>query len=471
MFSLDARNAKVDAFERVYGGRVVSPSDRDYLNERTGWNLAANQRPEAVVTPEDTAQVRAAIDAARQSGLRIAAQGTGHNAGALEPLVDTVLLKTSALTDISIDPVSKTARVGAGVVWEDVVEQAAAHGLTALHGSSPNVGVVGYLLGGGVSWYSRTYGLATNHVRSFEVVLADGSLVKADRHQHRELFWALRGGGGSFGVVTAVEVELFPITTVYAGMMIWSQEHAPQVLRAWRDLTATLPDAISSTVRLMNFPPLPELPEVLRGRRVVVVDGVVLSGEAAESVATDLVGPLRALTPEVDTFACMPATDVLHVHMDPVDPIPVVSDSTILSDLPDAAINELLAVAGPDAPPALLTVELRHLGGAIARRDDDGGVTSALEGKFLVFAGTVAATPEQAAEGTEAACVTVASLAKFGADRPYLNFMEHPMATRTAFAESAWRQVVGIKSALDPADMFVGAHAIPTLFKDGRPST
>ena len=247
-------------------GAVHLPGDPGYDEARMPWNVAVDQRPAAVAYPACADEVSEIVRAAAASGLRVAPQGTGHNAGPLGRLDDVVLLRTSAMTGVHIDPARRIARVEAGVLWLDVVEAAAAHGLAALHGSSPDVGVVGYTLGGGIGWYARQLGMATNSVTAVELVLGDGTQVRADEDTNPDLFWAVRGGGGSFGVVTAMEFRLFDIDTAYAGMLLWDQEHAEKVLRAWAEWTVDAPDCVTTSFRMLNLPPMPELPEFLRGR-------------------------------------------------------------------------------------------------------------------------------------------------------------------------------------------------------------
>src|SRR6516165_3650323 len=219
----------------------LTPGDRGWDEARRAWNLAVDQQPAAIARPGCARDVVAAVQFARAHGLRVAAQGTGHNAGPLGSLAGTMLVKTTALRRVSIDPAAKIARAEAGAVWHEVVQAAAGHGLAALAGSAPDVGVAGYTIGGGISWLGRAYGLAANNVEAIEVVTADGRLVRADAGTETDLFWALRGGGGSFAVVTAIELRLFPITEVYAGRLWWPAEAAAPVLRAWRDLTQSDP--------------------------------------------------------------------------------------------------------------------------------------------------------------------------------------------------------------------------------------
>ena len=296
-----------------------------------------------------------------------------------------------------------------GTRWRDVVDAAASHGLTALHGSSPNVAVAGYALGGGLSFYARQHGLAANTLTALEVVLPDGSLVRASRHENTDLFWALRGGGGNFGVVVALELDMLPIPDVYAGMLTWDIAHAPQVLRTWRDLTRTVPDTATTSLRLMRFPPSSELPPFLSGRRLIVVDGAVLEDDEA---ADALLSPLRALHPEIDTFGRMPSAGLLGVHMDPPNPTPVVSDHAVLGDLDDDAVDAMLAVVGPGPTPPLVSIELRHLGGCLSRPAERAGPLATMPGAYALFCLAVAPAPVAAMAGRAAATEVVRSLGR-----------------------------------------------------------
>src|SRR5207244_1322080 len=255
-------------------GDVVTPADEAWDEARQAWNLAVDQRPVAVVLAESAADVAATIETARAAGLRVAPQGTGHNATPLGDLGDTVLLKTSRMRRVEIDAETQTARVEAGVRWREVVEAAAEHGLAALAGSSPDVGVVGYTLGGGLSWLGRKYGIGANSVTAVELVTADGRLVRADSENEPDLFWALRGGGGSFGVVTALEFRLYPLAQVYAGWLFFPIERAEEVLYTWRWTLDSMPDEMTLVARFLRLPPIPDIPEPLRGRSFVVVEGI-----------------------------------------------------------------------------------------------------------------------------------------------------------------------------------------------------
>ena len=458
---------RADALRVLTDGTVHLPGDPGYDAARLPWNVAVDQRPAAVAHPTDVAQVQEVVRAAAQAGLRVAPQSTGHNAGPLatQGLDDVVVLRTSAMTGVSIDPVRRLARVEGGALWIHATEPAAEHGLAALHGSSPDVGIAGYSLGGGIGWYARKLGLATNSLTGVELVTADGEHVRADANRNPDLFWALRGGGGSFGVVTALEFRLYPIESAYAGMMIWDAALAEPVLRRWAQWAPGAPDEVTTSLRLLNLPPLPDIPEPLRGRSVVVLDGAVLAGDLQ---AERVLAGLRALRPEMDTFARVPARTLTRLHMDPEGPSPFVSDSTMLDSLPEEAVEAFLGAAGPGSGTSLLLAELRQLGGALGREHEGSGALKELDAQFIVFGGAIAATPEMATRGEHDARQLVAALEPWSNGRNYLNFAEGAVDPRTGYDELTWLRLKGIRSAVDPHGLFVGNHRIPRLVENGR---
>ncbi len=448
-------------------GAVHLPGDAAYDEARVPWNVAVEQRPAAVAYPGSADEVSDIVRAAAASGLKVAPQGTGHNAGPLGNLDDVVLLRTSGMTGVTIDPERKVARAEAGALWLDVVEAAAPYGLAALHGSSPDVGVVGYTLGGGIGWYARALGMSANHVVGLELVLGDGTQIRADADTNPDVFWAARGGGGNFGIVTTIELQLFDIATAYAGMMLWDQEHAEKVLRTWAAWTETAPDCVSTSFRMMNLPPMPELPPFLRGRQLVVIDGAVL---ADDEQAAAVIADLRALEPEMDTFARVPAASLVRLHMDPEGPTPAVSASTILADLPDAAIETFLALTGRGSGSTLLAAELRQLGGALARPAEGAGVLPMLDGKFVLFGVAIAATPEMAAQGHADATALVDGLTAYASGRDYLNFAEQRVDVRASFSAEDWQRLKGVRSAVDASGLLVANHRIPRFYENGLPT-
>ncbi|HZG93255.1 MAG TPA: FAD-binding protein [Mycobacteriales bacterium] len=440
------------------GGAVHLPGDPGYDAARQPWNVAVDQRPAAVAYPADAHEVAEVVRAAAAAGLRIAPQGTGHNARPLGALDDVVLLRTSGLTGVTIDPVARRATVGSGVLWLDVVEAAAAHGLAALHGSSPDVGVAGYSLGGGIGWYARQHGMQANSLTAVELVTADGAIRRVDNDNDPELFWGLRGGGGNFGVVTALEFELYPIETVYAGALVWDWTHAERVLRRWAEWTATAPDAVTTAYRILQLPPIEAVPPPLRGRQVVMIDGAVLADDAE---AAAMIAPLRELEPEMDTFWRMPAPALVRLHGDPEGPTPSIGSSTLLGSLPDDAAAAFVAAAGPGSGSTLLVAELRQLGGALGRPALDAGCLPAVDAAFVVFTVAMAVHPEAAAVGLRDARALVAAMSPWTNGRSYLNFAEDAVDTRTAYADDVYARLQALRAAVDPAGLFVANHAVP----------
>ena len=447
-----------EALRGLCGGAVHLPGDPEYDATRVPWNPVVDQRPAAVAFPADPSDVVALVNAAVVAGLRVAPQGTGHNAAPLGDLSDTVLVRTGAMRAVSVDPSRQTALVQSGALWEDVVTAAAEHGLAALHGSSPDVGVAGYTLGGGLGWYGRKLGVATNSVTAVEMVTADGDLARVDAQHRPELFWAVRGGGGNFGLVTALELRLFPITHAHAGMMIWDISAAEPVVRRWAEWSATAPDEVTTSCRIMRLPPMPELPDFLRGRSLVVIDGAVLGDDAW---ASELLAPLRETPPEMDTFQTVPAPSLSRLHMDPEGPTPAVGNGVLLQRFDAAAVGAFLEAVGPQATTSLLAAELRQLGGALARDHEGGGALSRLDGSHVAYFVAIAATPEMAAQGQTDVTAAVSAMQPWSGGRNLLNFTERPVDTATAYPDATWTRLRKIRAEVDPKGVFRANHGIP----------
>jgi hypothetical protein len=457
----EAAGRDVRFLDASIAGTVLGPDDSGWDAARQAWNLAVDQRPAAVALPRSADDIVAIVNFARDHGLRVAPQGTGHNANPLKyQLANSILLKTEQMRAVEVDAENRRARVEAGAIWLDVTTPAAEHGLAAMAGSSPDVGVVGYTLGGGISWLSRRHGLAANSVTAIELVTANGAHLRADRDQHPDLFWALRGGGGSFGVVTAIEFELHPISHVYAGAMFWPQGRAREVLQAWREWTQQgLPDEVISVGRLLKVPPLPEVPEFLRGRSFVVVEAVHL-GEEAEGA--ELTQPLRALGPEIDTFSTVPAVALSHLHMDPDHPVPGAGDGMMLRDLPAKGVDAFIDSATGESGSALLSAEIRQLGGAIARPAPEHGAFGSIEAPYIMYAVGMAPTPALTAAVEAQVTGLQDALSPWEASYLYMNFSERPIDSRMLYPHAYdYRRLQAIKAVYDPGDMIQSNHPIP----------
>ena len=442
----------IDPARTLCGGAIALPGDDGYDAARQIFNLAIDQRPAAVAFPASADEVVEVIRWARSQNLRVSAQSTGHNAGPLGPLEQTVLIRTSGLGGVEIDAERQLARAGAGVLWEEVVNAAAPHGLVALHGSAPTVGIAGYSLGGGMGWLARSHGLQTNSVTAIELVTAEGELIRTDAEHDPELFWALRGGGGNFGIVTALEFKLYPLREIYAGFMLWDWTEAERVLTAYAAWAQDAPDGVTTSFRILQAPDDPALPPFLRGRCIAMIDG------AAQDPA--LIEPLRALGPEVDTFATIPAPALVRLHQDPEEPLPYTTGSALIETLSPAAIKAFVAAVGPGSGSPLMVAELRQCGGALARTAPGAGAVGRIKGDFVLFFCGLALDPGMAAAMDGHIEHAKALLAPFSGAGHYLNFAEQPVDTSRSFDLDTWARLVAVKDRVDPDGVIHANHAI-----------
>ncbi|MEU7897107.1 FAD-binding oxidoreductase [Nonomuraea sp. NPDC049152] len=338
---------------------IAFPGDESFEQATRPWNLAVHQPVRAVAEAHDADDVAEAVKLARKEGLALAAQPSGH--GASGDVEGAILLRTRGLSSLEIDPAARIARVGAGVAWGQVQAAAGAHGLTGLPGSSPVVTVTGYTLGGGLSWFSRAHGWASSSVRSFDIVDAEGRRSTVTRDD--ELFWALRGGGGDFAIVTAIEFDLHLAPDLYGGRVLWPAERAPEVLEAFREITATAPDELTLWFELLQFPGAPPF---------VAVDSTYLGQDASTLLAPlDKIG--GALS---DTRGRMPIAALGDITGEPTDPGAGASKAQLIGDL-DGILERLMPID------PLISVQVRHLGGALARPSDS--AAGQLDDPYLLY--------------------------------------------------------------------------------------
>jgi FAD/FMN-containing dehydrogenase len=447
----------LEALRAAIAGQVSVPGQAGYDQARQAWNLAVDERPSVVVVAESASDVVEAVRFARGHGMRIAPQGTGHGAAPLEPLDDAMLLRTTGMRQVDVDPATRTARAEAGAVWQDVIDPAAEHGLTGLAGSSPNVGVTGYTLGGGLGFLARRYGLAANSVTAADLVTPGGDLVHVDADHEPDLFWAVRGGGGGVGVVTALEMRLYSVPELYAGDLFFPIQRAAEVLHAWREWTATAPDDVTSMVHILRVPSLPEVPEGFRGRAFAIFEAAYLGNADTGAEATEA---LRRLGPELDTFAMIPASSLGQLNMDPSDPGAGVGDGAFLADFPAAAIDALVAVVGPDAETPPDSVEVRHLDGALARRVPGGGAQPAIDASYLLYAAAIVPRPDLASPVRAHVEAVKDALAPWHAGYAYYNFEESPAPAAAVLPPASFSRLQEIKAAYDPDEVIISAHPV-----------
>lgn len=348
-------------------GSLALPGEPGY-ELATPWNVAVPRTPRAVVAAASAADVVATVRFAATAGLRVTPQRTGHGAVPIDGGDDCILLHTGALAECTVDPSTRLARVGAGAVWQDVLDAATPHGLAPLVGSAPGVGVVGFLTGGGIGPLVRTYGLSADYVRAFELVTGRGEMLRVTPTDHPELYWGLRGGKGTLGIVTAVEFDLIPLTAYYGGALYFDGADAPAVVEAWRVMCERLPEHSSTSLAILQLPPLPDVPPPLAGKMTVAVR---FASVAQAEEAEPFLAPLREVaTPLLDSIATTPYAAIGSIHADPVDPMPAHEASGLLRELTPETVAALLELAGPGSRSPQAIVELRQLGGAVTREPE-----------------------------------------------------------------------------------------------------
>ena len=427
-----------------FSGALELPGEPGYERARQPWNLAVEQRPALVAHANTPADVAAVLRFAAERGLRVAPQGTGHGAPRVGPLEQSILLRTDGMRGVQIDTARRVARVDAGALWSDLAAASAPFGLSGLGGSVPDVGVVAFALGGGLGWLSRAHGLCCHRLRAVELVTPAHGWIRCDGTHHPELFWTLRGGGGDLGVVTAVELELVSVPDLYGGTMLWPWDRAGEVLHAWRRWTETAPETVTTAARLLQVPAIPDVPAPLRGRQFVTVGGAII-GSPAE--ATALLEPLRALDPEIDLFAATDPRGLLGLHLEPEHPVPALSTHALLNDLAPQTIDALLTTAGPGSGSQLLSVELRHLGGAVAA--EQFGALSRLKEDYLLFAVGIpfdapsGAIDAQLSQVRSAVSDSISSV-------EYLNFGDAPDQLDRSLPPHTLRAIAGCRANTDP---------------------
>jgi hypothetical protein len=438
-------------------GPVLAGSDPAAADEVATFNLAVVHRPAVVVGAACAEDVVAAVAWAAGHGLPVAVQATGH--GAVGPADGAVLITTHRMRSVSIDPARRTARAEAGTRWRDVIDAAAIHGLAPLCGSSSQVGVVGYTLGGGIGLLSRQYGFAADLVRSVALVGADGLLRVIDAVSDPELFWAVRGGKGNFGIVTEIEFGLVEISEIYAGSIFFTADAAPAVLTAYQAWAPTLPERTTTSIAVLHLPPAEFLPEPLRGRTVVHLR-YAHNGPPAEG--EHLLAPMLAAGSIVVQFAgTMPFTLIDAVHQDPTVPLPVLERTTQLRELSDAVVERLIATADPGPGSALFMVEIRQLGGALSRQPAVPNAVAGRDGAYAVIA-LGALGPD--GEHTLLAEVRrlMDDLSPWATGTALLNFLgaATPRDVARAWTPDAHTRLLRAKHRVDPGNVFRFGHAL-----------
>ena len=427
-------------------GRLVTPDQPEYAGARLGWIVNVDQQPAAVLEVAHVGDIVTAVRWARDHGVAVSVQPGGH--AARTTVNGTLLLRTGALGGLEVDRARGTVSVGAGVKWGELCAALDGTGLMALAGSNPDPTVVGLVLGGGVSWFTRAQGFTANSVVSFDVVNACGELEHVTRASDPELFWALRGGGGDFGIVVRMELALFAAPELVGGQLLWSVEHAPAVLRAFRDLALVAPRELTLWAHVMHFPPLPELPEPLRGRSFVTVAATYLG---SPQLANALLWSLRDAAPvEMDLMRPLQPSELGSVAQEPVDPMPAMEHSMLLTSLDDEAIDALLAVVGDATRTPLMMTQIRGLGGAFADDSPAGGAVRPVTEPFQLMSIGVPAVPELAAAIPHAFAALDGALGRLASGHRMPNFTGAGQADAAGYDAARLDRLRAIKRDRDP---------------------
>ncbi|GAA3795892.1 FAD-binding oxidoreductase [Sphaerisporangium flaviroseum] len=440
--------------------QIALPGDEAFESATQVFNLAAPARPAAAVTARNVQEIRAAIRYAESHRLSVRVHTTGHGSPTARPMHDAVLIRTRMEGGVDVDEARRVARVPAGTPWGAVVAATAPYGLTAPHGSAETVGVVGYLLRGGMSFYGRKVGVASNSVRAIELVTADGELRRVDATSDPELFWALRGGGGGFGVVTAIEIGLFPAARVITGAAFWTFAEAARLLSTWRRWTLDAPWEVTTSVRVMNLPPIPEIPAALTGGPVLCVDGVVL-GETEDDLpavqrhAEALLGPLRAVAePVLDTWQSTTPSAVLEAHMDPSDPIAIHGDHMLLDEIGDEGAAEFLRVTGEGSGSPLIAAGLRQLGGAYSVPNPAGGALDHFDAHYAYSGAGVVDGPASVDEIARHCAVIRQALSPWDTGRTAPSFVEGYEQPQGHLGHEQMVAADRVRARVDPSGLF-----------------
>jgi hypothetical protein len=444
--------------ELSISGRIATPTDADWDEARAAWNLVADQRPSAVAFVESREDVAKVVRFAVANDLRVTGQGTGHGAVALGSLEDTILIKTERMRGIEIDPEAQTARVEAGVLVLELSEAAQAHGLSSMPGSAPDVGVTGFTLGGGLSWLGRRYGFACNRARAIELVGADGEARTVDAENDPDLFWALRGGGGDYAIVTALHLDLVPVAEVYAGALLFPAAVGADAVRRYRDWARALPEEVTSVVRFLRPPPVPDVPEALRDVPLLTIDAACIG---SQEEGERLIAPLREIgEPIMDTFAQIPSQGLCRIHMDPEQPVPGLGHHSLVRELPDEAIDAFVALAGPEGGSPLLLAELRQLGGALARPAEGGGALAKLDAEYVMLGIGMPMSPELGAAIDGHLDQLEEAMRPWASEGGYLNFAERACDSDAILPPETCTRLAAVKRRWDPEGTIVANHAV-----------
>jgi FAD/FMN-containing dehydrogenase len=444
------------ALREGFSGQVLEPGQPGYDESRLLFNPVIDRRPALVARCASIGDVVAAVNTARDSGLVVAVRCGGHSFSGLSTCDDGMQIDLRGLKWITVDPDARTARAGGGVLWGEFDAATQEHGLHTPGGRVTTTGLGGFTTGGGYGWTSSKYGLACDNLLSAEVVLADGSVVRASEHEHPDLFWGIRGGGGNFGIVTEFEFGLHPLgPIVLAGLTMFPIDRAPDVMRRWRDWSDAAPDEVATGCAVVTAPPEPYVPPELQGKPVVGI--IALYAGDAEAGAAAL-QPIKDLGPAVDHIGPMPYA-AFQAALDPLSPYGggrFYARGEYLPRLSDGAIDAFLAHA-PDLlarSHPLSQMVIFRTGQAVAAVPDEATAFSHRDANYLFHPITVWTDPADDQQMTMAARAFAAAMRPFSTGAAYLNFTHEADRVRDAYGDGKYARLVALKDTYDPANLF-----------------
>lgn len=439
------------ALRACLAGTLITPADTGYDDARRTQSIAIDRYPFAIVRAANSHDVAEAVTFARERGLSVAVRGGGHSVAGNSMVDDALVIDLSQMKRVLVDPTARTARVQGGATSADLAGPAAEHELALSTGDTASVGIGGLTTGGGIGFMVRKHGLAIDNLVAAEVVTADGDIVIASDASHPDLFWAIRGGGGNVGIVTEFTFRLAPVGQVLGGML--ALPATPATIRGYLEAAVAAPDDLTTIANLMPAPPLPFVPEEFVGKPVLAIlvtwTGDIDAGQRA-------LAPFRALAePVVDMVSPMPYPAMYALTEHQAGPHGAAVRMMFADDLSDATIDAALnAIATADSPFSVL--QLRGLGGAMARVDPAATAYAHRERRYFVSILRVWFDPTESADAHQAWAESLWQAIRHDGKGVYVNFLgdEGEARVREAYPADTYERLAAIKRQYDPENLF-----------------
>jgi FAD/FMN-containing dehydrogenase len=441
-----------DSLDDQLDGRVIGPADPGYDKERAIWNGMIDRRPAAIARCETTADVVAAVNFARENDLLTAVRCGGHSIPGLSACDDGLLIDLAGLDTIQVDPRARIARAGGGVLWGAFDAATQEHGLHTPGGRVTTTGIGGFTTGGGYGWTSSKHGLTCDNLVSAEVVTAAGEVLTASADENEDLFWAIRGGGGNFGIVTRFDLQLHELgPMVLAGMALFPIGEAPRVLRGWRDYVGTAPEELNTAAVAITAPPAEFVPGHLQGKPVLSIAAIYV-GDPEQ--AGPVMQPLKDLGPDADLIQPMPYTEFQAI-LDPSSPpgIRNYARGEYVRELSDEAIETFAEFTVEPSSP-LNQFIIFQLGGAVARVPGDATAFSNREAPFILHPISVWEEPAEDKRQIAANREFCKAMAPHLTGGTYVNFHGDQGRVRDAYGDQNYERLVALKDKYDPGNLF-----------------